>query len=268
MTFDWFLLSTIVITTIIFTLKKQLKQIFICLKTNLKGKKMFCFSSLAVNRSITVIFSSICKSKSNCRCVIWRESVWRVVCIHLVAVICGLWWPGERIERRQQIYQLKLAETWLDCDFSSFSAANSRCALISLTKSITSGWLNLPSVLSKNSWCVFIQLSRFSYSKACITKSKRSKSFTNFDSGDWFSSYSYKKEQSKIRRDESLFLFMLISKKNIVNWNRIAIENRIGRNKYSPYQFILKALNSFTTSKNRSKWIAFMQLYSCCEMHS
>ncbi len=74
-----------------------------------------------------------------------------------------------------------------------FSTANaSRCTLICSTSSITNGWLNLPCVESKNSWCFFGHSSRFSYSNACKTISNRSKSLTNFDSGVTFSSYSYK----------------------------------------------------------------------------
>lgn len=96
------------------------------------------------------------------------------------------------MQLQNQFYQLDVADTWFVWSFSWISAAASRWALISLTRSTTSGWLNFPSVLSKNSWCVLIQLSRFSYSNACITKSKRSKSLTNFDSGDCASSYSWK----------------------------------------------------------------------------
>lgn len=119
---------------------------------------------------------------------------------------------GSVIGRRDDefgCYQLELADTWFDGGFSCFSAADSRCALISLTRSTTSGWLNFPSLLSKNSWCVLIQLSRFSYSNACITKSNRSKSFTNFDSGVWFSSYSYN-EQKRNRIHYSIALFFII----------------------------------------------------------
>lgn len=80
----------------------------------------------------------------------------------------------------------------VDICFSASPNA-SRCALICSTRSITNGWLNLPFVESKNSWCFFGHSSRFSYSNACKTMSRRSKSLTNFDSGVWFSSYSYNK---------------------------------------------------------------------------
>lgn len=74
------------------------------------------------------------------------------------------------------------------------SANFSLWILISLTMLITSGWENFPFVESKNSWCFMGQLSRFSYSNACITISRRSRSLTNLASAVWPSSYSYEKD--------------------------------------------------------------------------
>lgn len=113
----------------------------------------------------------------------------------LLFIIYSLHWPFKLHHQLDDDVAACFADFVLSASSSShswfcFSAAASRCALISLTKLTTNGWLNFPSVESKNSWCVFKQLSRFSYSYACNTISRRSKSLTNFDSGVWFSSYS------------------------------------------------------------------------------
>lgn len=100
--------------------------------------------------------------------------------------------PKLKIESIEYSYPHIHHHQLVDICFSASPNA-SRCTLICSTRSITNGWLNLPFVESKNSWCFFGHSSRFSYSNACKTMSRRSKSLTNFDSGVWFSSYSYNK---------------------------------------------------------------------------
>lgn len=91
-----------------------------------------------------------------------------------------------------------------------------RCSLIRLKISMTNGWLNFPSIASKNSWWLFGQSSRFSYSNACMTKSKRSKSLTNFDSGVCPSSYSC----LDYRYQLALFAWNLICARNSIALHR------------------------------------------------
>lgn len=133
----------------------------------------------------------------------------KVVCNH--TCICRHWWGGDQLEVADGSAR---TSSWLPA-----ADVASRCALISSTRRCTKGWLIFPSVESKNSWCFCGQLSRFSYSNACSTKSKRSRSFTNFDSGVSFSSYSYRGSGQKriIVKTINAKASSLLTKNNFIN---------------------------------------------------